>query len=76
MNKRGKLHNPVTDSGGICSGRIVRAGSSYSRSDIPDKETRIICATSLTSLPMYIESVEDVDFNYSLIMVKGYVIAF
>lgn len=76
VNKRGKLHNPVTDSGGICSGRIVRAGSSYSRSDIPDKETRIICATSLTSLPMYIESVEDVDFNYSLIMVKGYVIAF
>ena len=76
VNKRGKLHNPVTNSGGICSGRIVRAGSSYSRSDIPDRDPRVICATSLTSLPMYIESVEDVDFNYSLIVVKGYVIAF
>lgn len=76
VNKRGKLHNPVTNSGGICSGRIVRAGSAYSTGGALDKDARVICATSITSLPMHIDSVEDIDFNYSLIKIKGYVIVF
>lgn len=77
VQKRGKLHNPVTNSGGLCSGTISRAGSAYRDSgDALKNGCRVICATSLTSLPMFIETVEDIDFNYSLIRVKGYVIVF
>lgn len=76
VHKRGKLHNPVTNSGGQCSGMIVRAGSTYKADSTFKKGDRVICATSLTSLPMYIDTIEDIDFNYSLITIKGYLIVF
>lgn len=76
VQKRGKLHNPVTNSGGLCSGRIIRKGSKYDPESSFKEGSRVLCATSLTSLPMCIESVEDIDFNYSLIKIKGYVIVF
>ena len=76
VQKRGKLHNPVTNSGGLCSGVIHRAGGAYTKDAALKKGCRVICATSLTSLPMFIETVEDIDFNYSLIKIKGYVVVF
>lgn len=75
VDKRGKFHNPVTNSGGICCGTIEKIGMNFENNGpkfVVGED--VICLTSLAGLPLYIDNIFDVDFNYAQIEVSGYVI--
>ncbi len=77
ISERGKLHNPYTESSGLCVGTVEEAGKNY------DLEAHgiavgdeVIVNSPLAGLPMYIEEVGKIDANLSQAEVKGYVICF
>ncbi len=76
VKKRGKLHNPSTDSGGICFGKVEEIGKNYKGKEELKVGDEIICLTSLTAIPLYIESIDAIHFNYGQIEIKGYAILF
>ena len=76
IEKRGKLHNPSTNSGGICCGVIDAIGKDYCNPENFQVGDKVICITSLTAIPMRLETIETVDFNYAQMNVTGYCILF
>lgn len=76
VKKRGKLHNPSTDSGGICYGIIDEIGENYNNHESLHVGDSIICLTSLTSIPLCLEKAGDINFNYGEIKVEGYAVLF
>jgi len=76
IKKRGKLHNPSTDTGGICAGVIDEIGPNYTGSGNLKKGDRVISITTLTGLPMYVDRIGRIDMNYAQADAEGYVIAF
>lgn len=76
IDKRGKLHNPFTDSGGMLYGHVEEIGSRLAESCDYKVGDEYLCLVTLTAIPMYIESIEAVDFNYGQLIVKGHAIVF
>ncbi len=73
--RRGKLHNPVTDTGGIVCGTIEEIGAEYENpQDLKPGDT-VICNASLASMPIYIENIGEIDRAFNQIDAGGYVIA-
>lgn len=74
--KRGKFHNPITDTGGIVFGTIEKIGEKYRN----DKNFRIgdevICNTSLAAIPLYISRITKIDFVLGQIEAEGYAVVF
>lgn len=77
IQKRGKLHNPFTDSGGMVFGKIEEMGKIFKKLHpnyrIGDE---ILCNTTITSLPLFIEKIEKIDYNYGELIIKGYAVLF
>ncbi len=72
--RRGKLHNPVTDTGGVLYGVVEAIGDDYdNRYDLKIGD-KVICNASITSFPMHIENVGEIDWVFNQIQVKGYAI--
>ncbi len=76
VKKRGKLHNPTTDSGGICYGTVDQIGAEYQGKEMLSIGDEVICITSLTAIPIHIENIKAIHFNYGQIEVEGYAILF
>jgi L-erythro-3,5-diaminohexanoate dehydrogenase len=64
VRERGKMHNPVTGSGGMFIGTICATGE------------RIASLVSLTLTPLHIDSIERVDVGTGRIWVRGSAILF
>lgn len=75
VNERGKLHNPYTKSGGLISGKITEIGSEFQDPEFKVGD-KVICLSSLTGLPMYIESIGNIDMQYGQAECTGYIICF
>lgn len=75
VNKRGKMHNPVTDTGGLLFGVIDEIAPDYENIKNFEPGEEVICNTSLAGMPIYIESIDKVDKMYNQIEVQGYAIA-
>ncbi len=77
IQKRGKLHNPFTDSGGMVFGTIDAMGPLY-RNAHPDYRIgdEIVCNTTITCLPISIDSIGHIDYSYGELHVTGYAILF
>ncbi len=77
VQKRGKLHNPFTDSGGMVFGTISEIGKVFHKNrpnyKVGDK---VLCNTTITSVPVFIEKIESIDYNYGELIIKGYTILF
>ncbi len=73
--QRGKLHNPVTDTGGVVCGLIDELGTSYKNKEEFEKGEQVICNASLASIPMHITKIGKIDRVFNQIEVEGYVIA-
>lgn len=72
--RRGKLHNPVTDTGGLLSGSISEIGDEYpNKKDFKIGEN-VICNASLASVPLYIDKIISIDRAYGQIEIEGYAI--
>lgn len=72
--RRGKLHNPVTDTGGIVMGVVEEIGSEYNNKYGLEVGDKIICNVSTASLPMYIENISTIDRTFNQITATGYAI--
>ena len=67
--KRGKMHNPVTGSGGILAGTVAAVGEDYH--DPPSLGARVISLASLTLTPLRLASVGAVDPDNPHVSVTG-----
>lgn len=74
--KRGKLHNPVTDTGGVLFGRVMEIGQDYQNKANLQIGDEVIVNTSLASIPLYLSKITKIDFSFGQIEAVGYAIAF
>ena len=72
--RRGKLHNPVTDTGGLAFGVIDQIGAEFDNSQNFQVGDEILCNASLASVPMYIEKIRSIDPVFHQIDGEGYMI--
>ena len=72
--KRGKMHNPVTDTGGLLFGTIDEISSDYNNVKCFSPGEEVICNTSLAGMPLYIEKIHTVDRMYTQVEAEGYAI--
>ncbi len=73
--RRGKLHNPVTDTGGLVCGTVEEIGVEYENPAGLKPGDTVICNASLASMPIYIENIGEIDSTFNQMETKGYVIA-
>ena len=72
--RRGKLHNPVTDTGGLLFGHVEAIGAQFENNSEIKQGDEIICNASLASVPVYIENITSIDYVFNQIEVEGYAI--
>lgn len=72
--RRGKLHNPVSDTGGLVMGTIEEIGSEYENWQNFKVGDLVICNASAASMPMHIENITSIDRAYNQVEANGYVI--
>jgi transcriptional regulator with PAS, ATPase and Fis domain len=76
VKKRGKLHNPSTDSGGMLYGVIEEIGTHFEKKQLYHVNDKVMCITSLTAIPLFLSDIGKIDFRYSQVDVDGYAIVF
>ncbi len=76
VEKRGKLHNPVTDTGGLLYGVVEEIGSDYPNEKNLKVGEEILCNTSLASVPLHLENILSIDNAYTQADVEGYAVVF
>ena len=74
--RRGKLHNPITDTGGLFYGIVEKIGSEYTNAKGLKVGDEVICNASLTGIPMYLSKVTKLYPAYTQIEAEGYAIVF
>lgn len=76
VRERGKQHNPVTGSGGMFIGRVLKVGEALrNKIDLKPGE-RIASLVSLTLTPLNIEAITNIDVATGRIWVRGKAILF
>lgn len=68
ISERGKMHNPVTGSGGVLIGRVAEVGSARQDLAVGD---RIVTLVSLTTTPLSLDSIGEIDWNAHQVKVSG-----
>ncbi len=72
--RRGKLHNPVTDTGGLFYGVIEEIDGRYRNEKNLKVGDEVIINSSLTGVPLYIDSITSIDKTFSQFDAEGYAI--
>lgn len=72
---RGKMHNPVTNSGGTLLGTVEEVGKEASGKGFGVGD-RIATLVSLSLTPLHLEKIEEVDPGREQVTVKGHAILF
>src|SRR5918996_3998821 len=73
VREHGKMHNPVTGSGGMLVGRVAELGSHRTE---PPVGSRIATLVSLTLTPLVIDEITGIDPASERVAVKGRAILF
>ena len=76
IHRRGKLHNPFTNSGGMFFGTIEKMGEDYARGSKYKEGDDIIGLVTITALPMKLSRITKIDYHYGEIRVEGHCIIF
>jgi|GEM_PF-383987 len=76
IKERGKLHNPVTGTGGMLYGRVVQMGESYPNNYGLKVDDEIISLTSLSLTPIKIDRILAIDYKNAQLEVDGKCILF
>lgn len=74
--RRGKLHNPVTDTGGLFYGTVSEIGEEYDNRKNFKPGEEVVCNASLASVPIYIDKILSIDRAYGQIELEGYAILY
>ena len=72
--RRGKLHNPVTDTGGVLCGRVEMIGDDYENVADVKVGDYVIVNASLSSFSMHLEDIGEIDWVFNQFTAKGYAI--
>ncbi len=72
---RGKLHNPVTDTGGLACGIVEQIGADYPNPKGLSVGDAVLCNASLCSVPMHIDHIRSIDPVFRQLEVDGYMVA-
>lgn len=79
VHERGKMQNPVTGSGGMLIGTVLKIGPKFPReycaSDLKVGD-RIATLVSLTLTPLYLEKIKNISLYHDRVDVKGKAILF
>lgn len=75
VERRGKLHNPVTHSGGMLLGTVAQVGSRVAGRGFHAGD-RITTLVSLTLTPLHLAAVEEVDMEKGQAAVRGHAVLF
>ncbi len=76
LSERGKLHNPITNSGGMLLGTVTEIGSEYRGSLSLKVGDRIATLVSLTLTPLHLEKIHSIDLKTGQIKVSGHALLF
>jgi L-erythro-3,5-diaminohexanoate dehydrogenase len=76
VSERGKLHNPVTGSGGMLIGTVREVGSHVRETRRITPGQRIATLVSLTLTPLRIERIGEVDMHHGQVEVLGTAVLF
>ncbi len=76
VSARGKLHNPVTGTGGMLYGRIKKIGKLYCNNQNLKEGDEIISLVSLSTTPLKIDRIVGIDIGYAQIKVQGQAVVF
>lgn len=76
VNKRGKMHNPITGSGGVLTGRVEDIGERLIDKCGLTKGDRIVSLVSLSLTPLKIYEIYEVKSDVNQIMMNGKAILF
>lgn len=76
VQQRGKMHNPVTGSGGVLLGTIIQLDETLGRTYQVRAGDTIVSLTSLSWLPLYIEHIGDINLAQAKVEVEGKAIFF
>lgn len=74
--RRGKLHNPVTDTGGLFYGTVSEIGPRYDNYKEFRPGEEVVCNASLASVPIYIDKILSIDRAFGQIEIEGYAILY
>ncbi len=72
--KRGKLHNPITDTGGLVFGVVEEIGAEFMNPLHLKVGEEVICNASLAAIPLHLQSIDKVHFGLCQIEASGYAI--
>lgn len=73
---RGKLHNPITGSGGMLVGRVREVGKKHPAANSLKPGDEIATMVSLTLSPLFINKIHNVNASSGQIDIEGYAILF
>lgn len=76
VNRRGKLHNPFTGSGGVLCGVVEKMGTQYMEKSGLKEGDIVVCNTTLTAIPLHIDEISAIDYQYGQLEVRGYAVLF
>ncbi|MDO4485901.1 MAG: sigma 54-interacting transcriptional regulator [Bacillota bacterium] len=76
VDKRGKLHNPYTGSGGILMGTIDAVGSKVAHLCPHKPGDEVYCVTALMAVPLHIDHIKEIDYESCQFTASGYGICF
>ncbi|GGE05647.1 L-erythro-3,5-diaminohexanoate dehydrogenase [Marinithermofilum abyssi] len=75
VEERGKMHNPITHSGGMLIGTVEKVGPSFPDRKVQPRD-RVATLVSLTLTPLFLEKVEDVNLQTGQVRVQGKAVLF
>lgn len=76
VRQRGKMHNPVTGSGGVLLGRLVRVDEVFARTYQVQVGDPVVSLTSLSWLPLSLQRIHAVQLARGEVEVEGQAIFF
>lgn len=76
IRQRGKMHNPVTDSGGMLMGKVRQIGASHPGAPLLQVGDRVASLVSLTLTPLAIEEIRGIHARAARVEARGHAILF
>jgi L-erythro-3,5-diaminohexanoate dehydrogenase len=76
VRERGKQHNPVTGSGGMFIGYVLKVGDKLRETTDLQRGERIASLVSLTLTPLHVEAITHIDVATGRIWIRGKAILF
>ena len=76
VNERGKMHNPITGTGGMLFGKVEKIGAQFAGDPDITVGDDVVNLVSLASTPLLIEKITDIDMELGQVYIKGKAVLF